>query len=172
VISPLFLSVAVMAAVIVLFLASQVWGRYARRGGALQTETGQLTPVDLEAFENLTDPEEEQFLRKNLSPDEFRRVQRTRVRAAKMYVAALSQNAVLLVAVGQSARASADPEIAAAGQEIIHRAIRLKIWCFLSLLRMDAAFVFPAHLSPSTRIANQYMLVTYMAANLSSRVAA
>ena len=168
----LFLIVAVLAAVLLLFLASQVWGRYARRSDTLQTETGQLTEVDLEAFENLTDPEEEQYLRKNLSSAKFRRVQRTRLRAAKMYVAALSHNAVVLVAVGQTARSSADPAIAAAGQEIVQRAIRLRIWCLLSLLRMNAAFVFPAQLSPSGRLANQYMLVTYMAANLPGRVVA
>ena len=133
---------------------------------------GQLTPVDLEAFENLTDPEEEQYLRENLSPAEFRRVQRTRLRAAKLYVAALSQNAAVLVAVGQSARSNADPNIAATGQEIVQRAIRLKIWCLVSRLRMEAAFVFPAHLSPSSTIANQYMQLSYMAASLPGRAAA
>jgi len=170
--SPLFLIAAFIAVVLLFFLASQVWGRYARRGDAMQAETGQLTSVDLEAFENLTDPEEEQYLRKNLSPAEFRRVQRTRLRAAKLYVAALSQNAVVLLAVGQSARSNADPAIVATGREIVQRAIRLRIWCLLSLLRMDAAFVFPAHLSPSGRLANHYMLVTYMAANLPGRAAA
>jgi hypothetical protein len=167
-VTSVFLIVAVVAAVLLLFLASQVWGRYAR----LQTETGQLTAVDLEAFENLTDPEEEQYLRKNLSSAEFRRVQRTRLRAAKMYVAALSRNAVVLVAVGQSARSNADPAIAATGQEIVQRAIQLRIWCLLSLLRMNAAFVFPAHLSPSGRVANEYMQVTYMAANLPGKAVA
>ncbi len=170
--SPLFLIIAVLASVLLLFLASQVWGRYARRGDALQTEAGQLTPIDLEAFENLTDPEEERYLRRNLSPAEFRRVQRSRLRAAKMYVAALSHNAGVLAAVGQSARSSAHPAIAATGQEIVQRAIQLRIWCLLSLLRMNAAFVFPAHLSPSDRLANQYMLVTYMAANLPSKAVA
>ena len=168
----LFPIVTVLAVVFLLFLASQVWGRYARRDDTLQPETGQLTAVDLEAFENLTDPEEEQYLRKNLSSAEFRRVQRTRLRAAKMYVAALSQNAVVLVAVGQSARSNADPAISATGQEIMERAIRLRIWCLLSMVRMDAAFIFPAHLSPSRSLANQYMQVTYMAANLTGRAVA
>ncbi|MFZ3340551.1 MAG: hypothetical protein WA609_05455 [Terriglobales bacterium] len=170
--SSLFLMVAVLAALLLLFLTSQIWGRYARSGEALQTENGQLTAVDLEAFENLTDPEEEHYLRKNLSAAAFRRVQRTRLRVAKMYVAALWQNAAVLVAVGQSARSSADPATAATGQEIMQRAIRLKIWCLLSLLRMDAALIFPAHVSPSSRLANQYMLVTYIAANLPGRAAA
>ena len=170
--TPLIFIVAFIAVVLLLFLASQVWGRFSHRGDALHTYTGQLTPVDLEAFENLADPEEEQFLRNNLSPADFRRVQRTRLRAAKLYVAVLSRNAAVLVSVGQSARSNADPNIAATGQEIVQRAIRLKIWCLVSLLRIDAAFLCPAYLSPSSRIANQYMQVTYMAASLPGRAAA
>ena len=163
----MFPIVAVIAALLLLFLASQLWERYWRGGNVEQIR--ELIPVDLEAFENLVDPGEEHFLRMNLSSPDFRRVQRSRLRAAKLYVATLSQNAAVLVAIGEASHSNADPELEAARQEIIQRAVRLKIWCFLSQLRMDAAFVFPSHLSPSTKIANQYMLVTYMAANLSSR---
>jgi hypothetical protein len=147
----------------VLFLISQVWRRYSRT-----TEPGDaaLTPVDLEAFQNLTDPEEEQFLRVNLSLAEFRGVQRDRLRAAKVYVSTLSENAGMLVAVGQSARSHPDPEIAAAGQEIFQRAIRLKVWCMFSLLRLNAAMVFPTMLSPSNTVAKHYLIVKSMAANL------
>lgn len=168
---PLIPIVALMAIALLLFLVWQAW-RFTRSGNALPDQAGQLTPVDLEAFENLVDPEEEQYLRMNLSTREFRRVQRTRIRAAKMYVAALLQNAAVLAEVGQSARSNADPEVAAAGQEIVQRAMRLKVWCLVSRLRMDAAFVFPGYLSPSGRIASQYMLVKYMAANLPGRAAA
>ena len=161
-----------ISVVLVLFLASQVWLRYSHRGDAIQRHSPELTPVDLEAFENLTDPEEEQFLRSNLSPGEFRGVQRLRIRAAKLYVAALSQNAGVLVAVGQFARLNSDPEVAATGQELVQKAIRLKVWCLFSLMRMEVAFFFPVLLSPSNKLANQYMLVSYMAANLPGRVAA
>jgi hypothetical protein len=166
---PLIL-LAAAAIVFLLFLSSQVWRRYSPKGEA--SHAGQLIPVDLEAFENLTDPEEEQFLRVNLSPAEFRGLQRARIRAARMYVAALSGNAGVLVAVGQSARSHADPEIAASGQEILQRAIRLKVWCLLSVLRLNSAMVFPTVLSPSGRIADQYLVVTSMAANLPRKVAA
>ncbi|MFZ3266199.1 MAG: hypothetical protein WA172_19490 [Terriglobales bacterium] len=154
--------------IFVLFLILQVWRRYSTKAEA--PNAGQLIPVDLEAFENLTDPEEEQFLRVNLSPAEFRGVQRSRLCAAKMYVMALSQNAAVLVAVGQSARSHADREIAASGQEILNRAIRLKVWCVLSLLRLNAAMVFPTMRSPSSGIADQYLLVRGMAANLPENV--
>jgi hypothetical protein len=148
-----------------LFLIWQAWERFASHG-AIGKQTGELTPVDLEAFENLTDPEEEYFLRTNLSPAEFRRVQRGRIRAARLYVAALSQNAAILLVVGKNACSSSDSEIAAAGQELVQRANHLTNSCLLARLRMEAAFVLPAQLSLSGKIANQYMLVTYMAANL------
>jgi len=167
-----FIVLAVVAMLFLLFLGSAIWSRYSRRTGAIQRQSAQLTPVDLEAFDNLTDPEEEQFLRTNLSPKEFRRVQRLRIRAAKLYVAALSQNAGVLMAAGQSARLNSNPDVAATGQELVQKAIRLKVWCLFSLMRMDTAFFFPVLLSPSNKLANQYMLISYMAANLPERVAA
>jgi len=160
---------ASLVVVFLLFLLFQVWRRYFR---AVEADATQLTPVDLEAFENLTDPEEALFLKANLSPSEFRAVQRTRIHAAKMYVAALSENARVLVAVGQSARFHPDPEIAAVAVEIVQRAIRLKVWCLLALFRLDAAMFFPARLAPSNGIAHRYLLVTSMAANLPRKSAA
>jgi hypothetical protein len=162
----------IIALLLAIFLAVELWRRRTYRHEAMETKTGELTPVDLEAFESLTDPEEEHFLRTNLSPTEFRRVQRGRIRAAKLYVAALSQNAAVLVAVGQAAQSNSDPQISAAGQALVQRAHHLKIWCWAALLRMHAAFFLPARFSISGRIASQYMLVTYMAANLPRTVAA
>ncbi|MGA7684310.1 MAG: hypothetical protein WCC32_12060 [Terriglobales bacterium] len=155
---PVIIVAAVMALSLSVFLAWQLLERH--RGDA------ELTPVDLEAFENLTDPEEEHFLRTNLSPTEFRSVQRGRIRAARLYLAALSQNAAVLEAVGKNACSSSDSEIAAAGQELVQRANHLTNSCLFSRLCMEAAFVLPAQISLSGKIVNQYMLVTYMAANL------
>jgi hypothetical protein len=167
----LFIVLAVLAAPFFLFLGSRLWVQFSP-GRAIQRNRAELTPVDLEAFENLTDPDEEQFLRMHLSPPEFRRVQRLRIRAAKLYIAALSQNASVLIAVGQAARLNAEPEIIAIGQDLIQRAIRLKFFCLFSLLRMEAAIAFPVLLSPSQKLAHQYMMASYMAANLPGRAAA
>lgn len=160
---------ASVVVVFLLFLTFQVWRRYFRLAEATAT---QLTPVDLEAFENLIDPEEELFLKANLPPSEFREVQRTRIQAAKIYVAALSENARLLVAVGQSARYHSDPDVAAAAAEIVQRAIRLKVWCLFALLRLDAGVLFPARLATPSGIAQRYFLVTSMAAGLPGKSAA
>jgi hypothetical protein len=168
--SAMMIAVAVIAVALGLFLAFQVLGRYSGRDEFAQA--GQLTPVDLEAFENLIDPEEELYLRNNLPPGQFRGVQRTRARAARLYVAALSHNAAVLAAVGESARSHADPAVAATGEELAQRAVRLKVWCLLALLRMDAAYALPRWFSLSNRIAHQYVVVSYMAANLPGRTAA
>ncbi|MGB9197294.1 MAG: hypothetical protein WCB53_10275 [Terriglobales bacterium] len=167
---------AVVALLFSLFLFWQVLSRYSRPA-AIQTNRAELVPVDIEAFENLTDPEEERFLRSNLPPPEFRRVQRLRLRAAKVYIAALSQNAGLLVKIGQAASLNADPEIAAPGRELLQQAIRLKLFCLFSWLRIRGAFLFPIVLSPSNKspsnkLARRYMSISYMAANLTGRAAA
>ena len=159
-----------IASIFFVFLIWQVWSRYApKREAALAS---QLTPIDLDAFENLLDREEEQFLRENLSSREFRSVQRSRIRVARMYVGALSRNAGVLVAMGQSARLHSNPEVAASGQKIFQQAIRLKVWCMVSELRLDAALAFPAILSPAGGISQQYLIVKSIAGNLPSQVAA
>jgi len=151
------------------FLFFQVWRRYFRPA---EVAAAQLIPVDLEAFENLTDPEEVRFLRNHLPPQQFRAIQRTRIHAAKVYVAALSENAGVLVSLGQSARSQPDPEVAAAGVDIVQRAIKLKVWCLFSLLQLNAALLFPARMAPTNGITHRYLLVTYMAANLGAKSAA
>src|SRR4249920_2495910 len=75
-----------------------------------------LNSVDLEAFRNLIDEEEERFLRANLPPAEFRRVQRQRLRAAIDYIGGASQNAKILIHLGQISRNSPDPHVAEAGR--------------------------------------------------------
>ncbi len=159
-----------IAALFVLFLIVETWRHYSARG--VTPNSGELLVVDLDAFENLTDPEEEQFLRVNLTAAEFRDVQRSRIRAARMYVKALSKNASVLMAVGQSASAQPDEKISATGREIVQQSVRLHRWCKFSRLRLETALVFPHLISPSNRIAGQYVLVSRMAANLPRKAAA
>src|SRR2546425_9222969 len=52
---------------------------------------GCTEPIDLPAFLNLLDPAEEEFLRANLSPQVFRRIQRQRLLAAAEYVRCRSE---------------------------------------------------------------------------------
>jgi len=167
--SPLIILV-IVAASFIGFLVLQVWWRYSKP--AVRGRGAKLTPVDLEAFENLTDPKEEGYLRTNLSSADFRMAQRSRLRAARVYVATFSENATVLVAIGQSARFHSDSRIAASGQEIVQQAIRLKVWCLLTEFRLNAALVFPNLMSPSNAVAERYLALEHLAANLPEKLAA
>ena len=52
----------------------------------LENPAEHMRAVDLEAFRNLVDADEEEFLRANLPSAEFRRIQLERLRAAVEYV--------------------------------------------------------------------------------------
>jgi hypothetical protein len=158
---------ATVALGFMLFLAFQVWWQSGHGG-----ESGNLSPVDLDAFRNLIDPQELQFLRENLPPKDFRRIQRIRLRAAAAYISVISKNTGQLVAIGRCASAHPDEEIAAAGVDVVQRALRLKLWCFLSLIELNATMVFPTLLAPSSEIANRYLDVSSMTTSLPKQVAA
>lgn len=159
---PLFI-LAFAVSLFLLFLVFQWRRQYGSRG---ESASGALTPVDLNAFESLMDPQEEEYLRLNLSAKEFRSVQRERIRVARLYVAAISKNASVLVGMGQAARSEREPELAASGQELMRRAVQLKLWCVLAQMRLSSAFLFPAVLSPSSAIASRYMAAKQVATNL------
>jgi hypothetical protein len=161
------IALATAAVAFLLFLAYQVWWQ---SGNAAAIEN--LTPVDLDAFRNLTDPEEVHFLRVNLSPKEFRRIQRMRLRATASYISVISQNAGRLVVIGRSMSAQPDAETAAAGLDVVHRALQLKLWCSLSHLKLNATMICPTLLIPSSRIADRYLDVRSLTASLPGKLAA
>ena len=161
------IALAIAAVAFLLFLAYQVWWQSGKAG-----EIENLLPLDLEAFRNLTDPEEVRFLRVNLSPKEFRRIQRMRLRAAAVYLSVISHNAGRLVVMGRSVSADPDAETAAAGLDVVHRAFQLKLWCSLSLLKLSVTMICPTILSPSSRIADRYLDVSSLTAALPRKLAA
>ena len=153
-----------------LFLLQQVRGRYTP-----PTDPGPvpaLPLVDLEAFRNLTDPNEEAFLRHRLSAPEFRKIQRLRLRAADLYVSALSHNVSELVRLGQRARLHPNPQVAVSGEEILQQALRLKVRCLGAHWKLKAAMFCPTLLSPSGSLADGYSHVFELAHELPEELAA
>ena len=67
---------------------------------------GRTRSLDLVAFRNLVDPDEENYLRERLPRGEFRALQRERLRAALDYVQCVAANAAVLQRVGEAARRS------------------------------------------------------------------
>lgn len=122
--------------------------------------------VDLEAFRNLTDPSEEQFLRNNLPPSEFRAIQRQRLRAAIDYLGGVSHNAALLLPLGQAARRSADARIAEAGRNLVDEAVRLRLFSVLARGKLCVRFVLPEAAWQPGGIEDRYQHLTEGAAQL------
>jgi hypothetical protein len=103
----------------------------------------QLEPIDLEAFRNLTDSVEEEYLRRRLPASEFRTVQRARLRAMAAYVRSAGRNAVMLVRIGQRALAGNDAETAQAARELVGNAVLLRRNATFVLFRIYVAMAWP-----------------------------
>jgi len=142
-------------------------------GGALtRTATSeeelsrQIKPVDLEAFRNLIDAEEEEHLRTNLSASEFRSIERLRLRAAIDYLLAVSHNVDALLHFGQTARRSSDERIAEAARSLVENALRLRLLSAFAIAELCIRMVFPGTMLRPAGIADRYQQVAERAAQL------
>ncbi len=141
-----------------------------RRRGTLEVPAGELTAqlywVDIEAFCNLVDPDEESFLRTNLPPALFRSIQRERLLAATDYVAAVSHNAALLTRLGEAARHHADAVVAQTAEQLANRAVRLRLQCLLVTLNLWAAIALPGASLSSGSFVEHYEQINGLTRNL------
>lgn len=136
------------------FLFSMVRGNTAAKGTL--EEVGTVTrPVDLQAFQNLVDPAEDEFLRAMLPPAVFRRVQRERLRAAIGYVERSAANAAVLLRIGE-ALAKDEPAIAAIGREMVAAALRLRVYALLVITILHLRVWMPSVSAPVHEISTRY----------------
>jgi len=125
-----------------------------------------LREVDLEAFRNLVDPDEEQYLRVHLPPREFRVIQRRRMRAALDYIGGVSHNAAILLQIGQAARVSSDQRVAEAGRQLVDDAVRLRLYSFVAGAKLCTRMAFAGTGRESLRIVESYQTISHRAALL------
>lgn len=125
--------------------------------------------VDLAAFRNLLDPSEEEHLRSLLSPRDFRRVQRMRVSAAIEYVRGVSHNAAVLLQAGELARSSTDPQTAAAAQELVNNAIRLRMYTALVVGKLYLQLLAPSGAISAGTVVDRYEDLAAAITNLARR---
>ncbi|HWZ76652.1 MAG TPA: hypothetical protein VNX87_08945 [Candidatus Sulfotelmatobacter sp.] len=102
-----------------------------------------IEPVDIEAFRNLVDPTENEYLQRRLSPAEFRKVQRERLRAAAAYIRVAGRNAAVLVAIGQAALNASDGATVDAARQLVDNALLLRRNASVALLRIYFALAWP-----------------------------
>ena len=162
----IFAVIVILVACIVPFVFVAITrGRFSRRI-PLQELIRRTRPVDVEAFCNLMDPDEESFLRSSLPAHLFRSVQRERLLAATEYVGAVSHNAAILLRIGEAARHDPDPEVVGAGQDLANNAVRLRLYCSLVLLRLWTNLLFPRAAPSSTPLAERYQHLSGLARRL------
>lgn len=156
----------IFVALVILVLLLWVEGGNNSSVNRLEDLAGRTHPVDLEAFRNLVDPEEENFLRSCLLPRQFRAIQRERMRAALEYVRNAAHNAAFLLRMGEAAMRSPDPRIALAGRRLIDSALRLRAYALLSVAMLYARMAFPGVKLSYGRLADKYQHLSLLASQL------
>jgi hypothetical protein len=121
-----------------------------------------LRPVDIAAFRNLVDPAEEDFLRANLRPPQFRAIHRERLRAAIDYIYGASHNAAILLRMGEAARLSSDSAVAEAGERLVESALRLRLYAFRAIVKLYIAILVPSTRISPADITDNYERMTRM----------
>ena len=103
----------------------------------------QIQPIDVEAFRNLVNPLEDDYLRRHLPASHFRRVRRARLRATSAYVRAAGRNAAVLIRIGESALSTGDPKTSGAARVLVNDALMLRRNATFALIRIHVALVWP-----------------------------
>ena len=132
----------VVFAVITLFVILRV--SVSRSLRLRNANTPGIEPIDVEAFRNLVNPTEDEYLHRRLPAAEFRRVQRERLRAAAAYIRVAGRNATVLVAVGQAAMAASDQRTAEAARQLVDSALLLRRNTTFALMRINLAMAWPS----------------------------
>jgi hypothetical protein len=117
---------------------------------------GAIRPIDVEAFRNLINPAEDHYLRRNLPAAQFRMVRRERLRATAAYVQVVSNNAGVLVRIGEAALASGDANLAAAAGELVNDALLLRRNTTVALARIYLALAWPYSEFAAVRVVERY----------------
>lgn len=125
-----------------------------------------MRSLDIEAFRNLVDPEEEKFLRARLAPKQFRKIKRQRVQAALAYVKALSDASLQFARFGGAAQRSPDPAIAASGRQIANSATYLRFRALQATVSLSVSAAFPYFgPRPLRSLLDQYDRATHLLEN-------
>lgn len=148
--------ILVVAAILslLLFVGTAVSRSLQLSGGSKLAE--QIQSIDVGAFRNLIRAADDEFLRENLAPKQFRAVRRARLRAAAAYILQAGRNAALLVRIGQAALASSDPRTQEAARELINDALLLRRNAAFALLRIYAVLAWPNSALAAAGIADRY----------------
>jgi hypothetical protein len=135
--------VLVIAAVLALATILSVAVTRSLQSSRQSAVAGTIRPIDVDAFRNLINPAEDEYLRRRLPPGQFRTVRRERLRAMAAYIHVVASNAAVLVRVGQAALATGDARVADAAHELVNDALLLRRNATMALARIYLALAWP-----------------------------
>jgi hypothetical protein len=143
---------ATFALIVILGISVSRSLQVSARGGPVQP----LQPIDIEAFRNLVDPAEDEYLHRRLPASEFRAVQRERLRAMGAYVQTAGRNAAILILIGQRALAAGDVHTAEAARQLVNDALLLRRNAAFALLKIYVALAWPGSNLSATPVLRGY----------------
>jgi hypothetical protein len=133
-----------LAIVFVLFLIRySPWRSAAARPEELHLV---LQPVYVPALLNLIDERNLEFLRLSLKASEFRKAQRERNRALRVYVRRIALNTRVLIATAEAAQRAADPVVADSGRVLLATSLSTRTRAVRALAFLYVAEIFPNRL--------------------------
>ena len=136
----IILAVAAVLALVFILSVSVSRSLQISQGNSL---SARIQPIDVEAFRNLIDPAEDDYLRRRLTAGEFRRLRRQRLRAMAAYVETAGRNAAVLILIAQGALTSADAQTVEAANRLVDNALLLRRNAAFALLRIYLTLAWP-----------------------------
>jgi hypothetical protein len=115
-----------------------------------------IEPIDVQAFRNLVDPAEDEYLCRRLPAAEVRLVRRERLRATAAYVQTARRNAAALIVLGQRAQTCGDAQTAEAARQLVDNALLLRNNATFVLFRIRVARVWPSSRLAATPVLRGY----------------
>jgi hypothetical protein len=134
-----YVAIAIVLAALLTYLAA----RRSKDLLAIDKARTLMGSLDVEAFHNLVDPEEDAFLRSSLPADQFRTIKRERAWVALAYARSLSQIALEFSRFGHAVRSSPDPTLAELGRHMVSSAVHLRLRALEASGRLLIAATFP-----------------------------
>jgi hypothetical protein len=128
--------------------------------GTLNELVTQLRPVDVNAFRNLIDESERQYLREHLPAQEFRSIHRQRMLSAVEYAWAAARNAGILVRFAEAAKQDPDPEVVTAAANLQENALRVRLYALRAVPRLCLSMMVPYLNHAPQSLAEQYEVIT------------
>ena len=100
--------------------------------------------IDVEVFRVILDRNEENQLRRFLSPNQFAKFQRRRIHLALRMLRQVDENAGMAMQLGRLAKMRSDPALAAKIDEMIATAFQLRLNLVLARLCLYVKWTFPS----------------------------